>query len=97
MYTMQKNHDEELMPIDKLHSRIKDVINCKFKRVSTKWLPYYLCYVKWLREFDKSDKSLDSIAVEQIKTGNYQHRWRDINTIPLPFRDKDLKPIKTSC
>lgn len=92
-----KDHDKELTPINKLHSQIKDVINCKFKGVSTKWLPYYLCYVKWLREFGKSDKSLDSIAVEQIKTGNYQHRWCDINTIPLPFRDKDLKPIKISC
>lgn len=92
-----KNHDKELTPINKLHSQIKDVINCKFKGVSTKWLPYYLYYVKWIREFGKSDRELNGIAVEQIKTGNYQHRWRDTNTIPLPFCDKDLKPIKTFC
>ena len=85
---------ESLEPVNSLHSAIKGFVNHRFRGVSTKWLPLYLAWYKWLREFGKSGNKLESIASRQICAGDYEHTWRSINRMPLPFRDGDLRKVK---
>lgn len=34
------------------------------------------------------------ISSKQIYAGDYDHRWKDINRMKLPFRGWDLSPQK---
>lgn len=85
---------EKLEPVNNLHSAIKSFINRRFMGVSTKWLSDYLGYFKWLWQFRKSGKDVKDIAAKQIAVGSYEHRWRQINTMPLPFRDPSMAMTK---
>jgi transposase-like protein len=84
---------EKLGHINDLHSSIRGFMR-KFKGVSTKWLHCYLAWFKWLREFGRSDTVKEEIAARQIGSGDYEHLWKDINRMSLPFRDIDLNAVK---
>lgn len=85
---------EPLEAVNNLHSGIKNFINRRFKGVSTKWLSRYLGYFKWMWQFRRSEKDLKEVAAKQIAKGSYEHRWRQINTMPLPFRDASIQMTK---
>lgn len=85
---------EALEPIDHVHSGMKSLINHTFKGVSTKWLHLYVGYFKWIGEFAKGGVSQIRIAAKQIRSGDYDHRWRDINIMPLPFKDSGMNKVK---
>lgn len=85
---------EPLEAVNNLHSAIKSFINGRFRGVSTKWLSGYLGYFKWMWQFRRSGKDLVRVAAEQIARGGYEHRWRLINTMSLPFRDASMRMTK---
>ena len=94
-HDVRSSDDHEAMePIDHVHSGMRSLVNWTFKGVSTKWLHLYMGYFKWIREFAKGELSQIKIAVKQICSGDYDHRWRDINMMPIPFRDADLREVK---
>lgn len=80
---------DNLSGINKIHQDIRTFM-APFKGVSTKWLPYYLAWYKWLRTFSRNSQ----VAIRQIVSGNYIHRWREIPKIPIPFRDSAMRPTK---
>lgn len=80
---------ENLTGIDKIHQDIRTFM-APFKGVSTKWLPYYMAWYKWIRTFTHDAQ----IAIKQIVSGDYAHKWRDIKEIPIPFRDSSMQPTK---
>jgi len=84
---------KSLERINDLHSSIRGFMR-KFKGVSTKWLHCYLAWFKWLREFGRSGAVMEDIAAGQIRSGDYEHLWKNIDRMPLPFRDMDLKAVK---
>ncbi len=85
---------EGLERIDDLHSGIRSFLN-PFHGVSTKWLHLYLTWYKWIRSFAWRDNDERRVAIRQIDSGDYEHVWRSINEMPLPFRDSNLNPMKT--
>lgn len=56
--------------INNFHSQIKDIINNKFKGVSSKYLVQYINWVKWLRlnkdNFYVMARSLSIVLMNQI-------------------------------
>lgn len=87
-----KDH-ERLEPINRVHERIRSFFR-SFRGVSTKWLDLYMAYFKWMWEFSRSSDKPESISSKQIFKGDYEHRWRSINRMKLPFRGADLSPQK---
>lgn len=83
-----KDH-ESLKPINDIHSAIRSFMR-PFHGVSTKWLGLYMAYFKWVHEFGRSEDK----ASRQVRLGDYVHRWRDINLMPLPFRDAMMREVK---
>lgn len=90
---MHDAHDdrdhESLKPINDIHSAIRSFMH-PFHGVSTKWLHLYMGYFKWVHEFGHSGPK----ASKQVRLGDYDHRWADINNIPLPFRDRNMNETK---
>lgn len=76
-----KNDIYHINHVNSLHSNLK-IWMYRFKRVSTKFLPNYLCWYKWLQSFN-NDK-------EVIKTKNML-----IHSI-IPFVDTKIKGYKES-
>ncbi len=80
---------DNLSEINKIHQDIRTFM-APFKGVSTKWLPYYLAWYKWIRTFSHNAQ----VAIKQIVSGSYIHKWREIPGIPIPLRDSAMQPTK---
>ena len=37
--------------VNSVHSYLREMVDHRFRGVSTKWLPYYVGHYKWMREF----------------------------------------------
>ena len=89
------HHSTDHAPLNRvnsIHSHLREMIDGRFRGVSTKWLPYYVGYYEWMREFSNED-SMD-IAARTIWGGDYSIRWRGMSDMKLLFRGTDSKPVK---
>lgn len=80
--------------LDNIHSAIRGFLH-PFNGVSTKWLPGYLAWFKWLRGYREADDLGMGVARRQLRTDDYEYVRRRLCEIPLPFRDSRLMPTKT--
>ena len=71
-----------LKKVDTLHSNIRAFLK-PFNGVSTRWLHLYLAWFKWLRSFERSEKS----ATRHMAAGDYLHTWRKVRDAePMSWR-----------
>ena len=80
--------------LNNIHSAIRGFLS-PFNGVSTKWLPGYLAWFKWLRGYREAEDLGIDAARRQLRTGDYEHVRRRLCDIPLPLRDMGLRPTKT--
>ena len=83
---------EKLERINHIHSAIRTFM-APFRGVSTKWLHLYLCWFKWLRCYARDGPGIRA-CLKQVVAGTYDHTYRDIQGMGLPFRDARMRPLK---
>ena len=82
----------KLERINHIHSSIRTFM-APFRGVSTKWLHLYLCWFKWLGCYARDGPGIRT-CLRQVLKGTYDHTYRDIKGMRLPFRDACMKPLK---
>jgi len=79
--------------INALHGKIRGFLR-RFNGVSTKWLPQYLAWFKWLESFTGTHTDRVYKALGHMVHGSYEHVRRKLKFVRTPFIDDRGIPVK---